>query len=49
MIRKLKSGQYRLYSRKVDTKTGSSSSAVVCDGRKLFEERDQEFLYSYRT
>ena len=69
MIRKLKSGQYRLYSRKIDPKTGRHRNLGTfntreeaerheravqffkrhrnCDGRKTFEEPDQEFFYFY--
>ncbi len=46
MIRKLKSGQYRLYSRKVDRKTGKRRNLGTFATRAAAErhERDVQFF-----
>lgn len=46
MIRKLKSGQYRLYSRKVDPKTGKRRNLGIFGSREAAEkhERDVQFF-----
>jgi len=46
MIRKLKSGQYRLYSRKKDAKTGRRRNLGTFGNRKDAEahERDVQFF-----
>ena len=46
MIRKLKSGQYRLYSRKKDAKTGRRRNLGTFDTRAAAEkhERDVQFF-----
>jgi hypothetical protein len=40
MIRKLKSGQYRLYSRKVDPKTGHRRNLGTFDTREAAERHE---------
>jgi len=46
MIRKLKSGKYRLYSRKKDPKTGKRRNLGTFDSRAAAEkhERDVQFF-----
>jgi hypothetical protein len=46
MIRKLKSGQYRLYSRKADPRTGKRRNLGTFDSRSAAEqhERDVQFF-----
>jgi len=46
MIRKLKSGKYRLYSRKVNPKTGRRRNLGTFDSREAAEqhERDVQFF-----
>jgi len=46
MIRKLKSGEYRLYSRKVDAKTGKRRNLGTFSTREAAEkhERDVQFF-----
>ena len=46
MIRKLKSGQYRLYSRKVDSKTGKRKNLGTFASREAAQkhERAVQFL-----
>jgi len=46
MIRKLKSGQYRLYSRKVNPKTGKRRNLGTFESRRQAEqhERDVQFF-----
>jgi len=46
MIRKLKSGQYRLYSRKADPRTGKRRNLGTFDSRAAAEqhERDVQFF-----
>jgi hypothetical protein len=41
MIRKLKSGQYRLYSRKVDPKTGQRRNLGTFATRKEAEQHER--------
>ncbi len=41
MIRKLKSGKYRLYSRKVDPKTGSRRNLGTFDSREQAEQHER--------
>ena len=45
MIRKLKSGEYRLYSRKVDPKTGKRRNLGTFDSREGAEKREREVHY----
>ena len=46
MIRKLKSGEYRLYSRKLDAKTGKRRNLGTFSTREAAEkhERDVQFF-----
>jgi hypothetical protein len=39
MIRKLKSGQYRLYSRKIDPKTGKRRNLGTCNTSNAVPEQ----------
>jgi hypothetical protein len=48
MIRKLKSGQYRLYSRKVDTKTGKRRNLGTFATRAEAEKHEREVQYFKR-
>jgi len=41
MIRKLKSGEYRLYSRKVDRKSGRRRNLGTFKSRKAAEEHER--------
>jgi hypothetical protein len=41
MIRKLKSGQYRLYSRKIDPKTGKRKNLGTFDTREAAEKHER--------
>ena len=41
MIRKLKSGQYRLYSRKVDPRTGKRRNLGTFDSRAAAERHER--------
>jgi hypothetical protein len=45
MIRKLKSGEYRLYSRKVDSKTGKRRNLGTFDTREAAEKHEREVQY----
>jgi len=45
MIRKLKSGEYRLYSRKVDAKTGKRKSLGTFKTREAAEKHEREVQY----
>lgn len=45
MIRKLKSGQYRLYSRKVDAKTGRRRNLGTFTSRAAAEQHEREIQY----
>ena len=48
MIRKLASGQYRLYSRKTDPKTGKRRNLVTFDSRAAAEKHEREVQYFKR-
>ena len=45
MIRKLPSGGYRLYSRKVDPKTGKRRNLGTFDTREQAEQHEREIQY----
>jgi hypothetical protein len=48
MIRKLKSGEYRLYSRKVDPKSGRRRNLGTFSSRKAAEKHEREVQYFKR-
>jgi len=48
MIRKLRSGQYRLYSRKVDSKTGKRRNLGTFKSRAAAEKHEREVQYFKR-
>jgi hypothetical protein len=48
MIRKLKSGEYRLYSRKIDPKTGTRRNLGTFKTRKAAEQHEREVQYFKR-
>ena len=48
MIRKLKSGEYRLYSRKADAKTGKRKNLGTFDSREAAEKHEREVQYFKR-
>ncbi len=48
MIRKLKDGQYRLYSRKTDAKTGKRRNLGTFDTREQAEKHEREVQYFKR-
>jgi len=48
MIRKLKSGDYRLYSRKVDSKTGRRRNLGTFSSRQKAEQHEREVQYFKR-
>jgi hypothetical protein len=48
MIRKLKSGEYRLYSRKVDRKTGRRRNLGTFSTRAAAEKHEREVQYFKR-
>jgi hypothetical protein len=48
MIRKLKSGQYRLYSRKKDAKTGKRKNLGTFDTREAAEKHERAVQYFKR-
>ena len=48
MIRKLKSGQYRLYSRKADPKTGKRRNLGTFPSRAAAEKHEREIQYFKR-
>jgi hypothetical protein len=48
MIRKLKSGEYRLYSRKTDPKTGKRRNLGTFGSREAAEKREREVQYFKR-
>ena len=48
MIRKLKSGQYRLYSRKKDSKSGKRRNLGTFGTRKAAEKHEREVQYFKR-
>jgi hypothetical protein len=49
MIRKLKSGQYRLYSRKVDPKTHKRRNLGTFDSREAAERHEREVQFFKRN
>jgi hypothetical protein len=48
MIRKLKSGEYRLYSRKKDPDTGKRRNLGTFDSREAAEKHEREIQYFKR-
>jgi hypothetical protein len=48
MIRKLKSGKFRLYSRKPDPKTGKRRNLGTFETRKAAEQHEREVQYFKR-
>jgi len=48
MIRKLKSGKYRLYSRKKDPKTGKRRNLGTFDSKEAAEKHEREVQYFKR-
>jgi hypothetical protein len=48
VIRKLKSGKYRLYSRKVDPKTGKRKNLGTFDTREAAEKHERAVQYFKR-
>jgi hypothetical protein len=48
MIRKLKSGKFRLYSRKVDPKTGKRRNLGTFDTRAAAEKHERAVQYFKR-
>jgi hypothetical protein len=48
MIRKLATGQYRLYSRKLDPKTGKRRNLGTFDTRAQAEQHEREVQYFKR-
>lgn len=48
MIRKLKSGEYRLYSRKVDPKTGKRRNLGTFASRAAAEQHEKDVQYFKR-
>lgn len=48
MIRKLKSGEYRLYSRKLDAKTGKRRNLGTFKTREAAEQHEREVQYFKR-
>jgi hypothetical protein len=48
MIRKLKSGQFRLYSRKVDPKSGKRRNLGTFDTRAAAERHEREVQFFKR-
>ena len=48
MIRKLKSGEYRLYSKKKDPKTGKRRNLGTFKTRKAAEKHEQDVQYFKR-
>lgn len=49
MIRKLANGQYRLYSRKVDPKTGKRRNLGTFSTRAAAEKHEREVQYFKRA
>lgn len=49
MIRKLKSGDYRLYSRKKDPKTGKRKNLGTFDTREAAEKHEREVQFFKRS
>jgi hypothetical protein len=48
MIRKLKSGEFRLYSRKADPKTGKRRNLGIFSSRAAAEKHEREVQYFKR-
>jgi hypothetical protein len=48
MIRKLTSGEYRLYSRKIDPETGKRRNLGTFKTRKAAEQHEREVQYFKR-
>ena len=48
MIRKLKSGEYRLYSRKADAKTGKRRNLGTFKSREAAEQHEREVQFFKR-
>ena len=48
MIRKLKSGEYRLYSRKADPKTGKRRNLGTFSSRTAAEKHERDVQYFKR-
>jgi hypothetical protein len=48
MIRKLASGEYRLYSRKTDPKTGKRRNLGTFDSREQAQQHEREVQYFKR-
>jgi len=48
MIRKLKSGKYRLYSRKADPKTGKRKNLGTFDTREQAEKHERQVQFFKR-
>jgi hypothetical protein len=48
-IRKLKSGKYRLYSKKKDAKTGKRKNLGTFNTRKTAEKHEREVQYFKRN
>jgi hypothetical protein len=48
MIRKLKSGEYRLYSRKLNPKTGRRRNLGTFSSRQAAEKHEREVQYFKR-
>ncbi|WFP75009.1 hypothetical protein [Mesorhizobium sp. WSM4906] len=48
MIRKLKSGEYRLYSRKVDPRAGKRRNLGTFKSREAAEKHEREVQYFKR-
>lgn len=49
MIRKLKSGEFRLYSRKKDAKTGKHRNLGTFSTRKAAEKHEKDVQYFKRA
>ncbi|HSB29113.1 MAG TPA: hypothetical protein VLE19_14705 [Pyrinomonadaceae bacterium] len=49
MIRKLKSGKYRLYSKKKDAKTGKRRNLGTFDSREAAEKHERAVQYFKRS
>ncbi len=45
MIRKLRSGQYRLYSRKIDPRTGKRRNLGTFDSREAAQRHERAVQY----
>jgi hypothetical protein len=45
MIRKLKSGQYRIYSRKIDPRTGKRRNLGTFDSLEAARKHEREIQY----